>query len=163
MAYVERNFRANDGSGPMSHYFNLHDAVGRGCPNRPDDVALVQLFLQSLGNLPDSPVQGATLEIDGIWSSGLERGVRIFQRIARRWLRNRNTGETLLVDGLTLPARGLYIEGRRMYTIIALNKSYAHYYWNDYRQLYLMTRITGGPGQRGTTATRRQPAAIVRS
>jgi hypothetical protein len=34
-----------------------------------------------------------------------------------------------------LPACGIYLEGTlQMYTIIALNKAYAHYYWHDYQQ-----------------------------
>lgn len=136
MAYVETNFRANDGSGPMAHYLNVSEAVGTGCPNRPDDVALVQSFLHSLGNLPESPVQRSPLLIDGLFHVGLARGICLFQSLVRRVLRRRQSGETILVDGLILPARGVYVEGLRMYTIVALNKAYAHYYWHDYLQKY---------------------------
>mgnify|MGYP000122274024 CR=1 FL=1 len=133
MAYVESTFRANDGSGPMGHYFNLTEAVGNGCPNRLDDVALTQTFLQSLSNLPESPVQGGTMHVDGLWTPQLGRGIALFQKLARRGLKSRGASEVISVDGLILPARGVYVEGTlQMYTIIALNKAYAHYYWHDY-------------------------------
>jgi hypothetical protein len=125
----------------MAHYFNLNEAVGTGCPNRPDDVALVQVFFQSLSNLPESPVQGGTMFIDGLWTPRLSRSIRLFQKLARRGLRRRNTNESIAIDGLILPARGVYVEGTlRMYTMIALNKAYAHYYWHDYQQFWPMQR-----------------------
>ncbi len=135
MAYIETNFRANDGSGPMVHYFNLHGAVGSGCPNRRDDVALVQHLLRALGNLPESPVQNNPLQVDGIWTPALGRAVLLFQKLANRGLRRRGAGEFLAVDGQVVPARGIYRGATlQMYTIVALNKAYAHYYWPDYRQ-----------------------------
>lgn len=136
VAYVETSFRANDGSGPMVHYMNVTEAVGTGCPNRPDDVALIQTFLNSLGNLPESPVQGSPSPVDGRFSVPLARGICLFQSLVRKVLRRRQSGETIVVDGLILPARGVYVEGLRMYTIVALNKAYAHYYWHDYLQKY---------------------------
>lgn len=124
----------------MVHYLNVSEAVGTGCPNRPDDVALVQSFLNSLANLPESPVQRFPLPIDGLFHEGLARGVGFFQSLVRRVLRRRRSGETIRVDGLVLPARGVYVEGLRLYTIVALNKAYAHYYWHDYLQKDPLTR-----------------------
>ena len=125
----------------MGHYFNLSEAVGNGCPNRPDDVALIQVFLQSLSNLPESRVQGGTMSVDGIWTPQLSRGIALFQKLARRGLRRRGGNESIAIDGLVLPARGVYIEGTlQMYAIIALNKAYAHYYWHDYLQRWPIHR-----------------------
>ncbi len=107
MAYVETTFRANDGSGPMAHYFNLTGAVGNGCPNYPNDVALIQTLLQSLSNLPESRVQGGGMQVDGVWNARLRRGIQLFQKLARRGLRRRGAGESIEVDGLILPARGV--------------------------------------------------------
>lgn len=125
----------------MAHYFNLTEAVGNGCPNRPDDVALIQVFLQSLSNLPESRVQGGTMLVDGIWTPQLGRGIALFQKLARRGLRRRGADESISVDGLILPARGVYVVGTlQMYTVIALNKAYAHYYWHDYLQKWPIQR-----------------------
>ncbi len=125
----------------MVHYLNVGEAVGIGCPNRPDDVALIQTFLHSLGNLPESPVQGVPLAIDGVFRPGLGRGVSLFQKLVRRVLRRRQGGESIDVDGLVLPARGVYVEGGlRMYTIVALNKAYAHYFWHDYLQQWPLVK-----------------------
>lgn len=135
MAYVETTFRANDGSGPMAHYFNVSQAVGDGCPNRADDVALIQVLLQSLSNLPESHVKGGKVVVDGVWNQSMSRGIMLFQKIAQRGLRRRGAGETIGVDGIIYPANGVYVnDGLQMYTIIAMNKAYAHYYWHDYLQ-----------------------------
>lgn len=125
----------------MAHYFNLTEAVGNGCPNRPDDVALIQVFLQSLSNLPESRVQGGAMLVDGEWTPQLSRGIVLFQRLAARGLRRRGAGETISVDGLILPALGVYVgDTLQMFTIIALNKAYAHYYWHDYLQKWPLQR-----------------------
>lgn len=134
MAYVETGLRANDGSGPMVHYLNVSEPVGNGLPNRRDDVALVQVFLQALGNLPQSPVHSKRFPVDGLWRPELRRGLVLFQKLARRALRSRGAGESLEPDGIVIPARGIYHGTLRMYTIVALNKAYAHYYWPDYMQ-----------------------------
>jgi hypothetical protein len=141
LAYLETTFWANDGSGPMAHYFNLSEPVGKSCPNRPDDVALIQVLLQSLCNLPESPVQGGTMLVDGIWTPQLSRAVRIFQKLAARGLARRGAGERIAVDELVVPARAIYVDDTLlMFTIIALNKAYAHYYWHDYVQKWPMQR-----------------------
>jgi hypothetical protein len=141
----------------MVHYLNVTDAVGTGCPNRPDDVALIQTFLQSLGNLPESPVQGSPLDVDGVWHPNLGRGIVLFQKLVRRVFRRRGAGESIDVDGLIVPARGVYIEGLRMYTIVALNKAYAHYFWHDYLQKWPMIKaeavILAGGGKRAAGAS----------
>ncbi|BDC50192.1 hypothetical protein F183_A25080 [Bryobacterales bacterium F-183] len=136
MAYLETSFRANDGSGPMAHYVNVSEPVGNGLANRRDDVALVQVFLQALSNLPESPVHPRRFPIDGIWRPELRRGLVLFQKLARRALRRRGAGEWIEADGMVLPANSIYAEGGelRMYTIVALNKAYAHYYWPNYLQ-----------------------------
>ena len=61
----------------MAHYFNVTQAVGNGCPNRPDDVALIQILLRSLNNLPESHVQDGGLVVDGVWSAHLRARTRL--------------------------------------------------------------------------------------
>jgi hypothetical protein len=152
----------------MVHYLNVTEAVGTGCPNRPDDVALIQTFLQSLGNLPESPVQGSPLEVDGVWHPNLGRGIVLFQKLVRRVFRRRGAGESIDVDGLIVPARGVYVEGLRMYTIVALNKAYAHYFWHDYLQKWPMIKaeaviLAGGKRGGASLSSQSSPPPKSRS
>jgi hypothetical protein len=150
----------------MVHYLNVSESVGISCPNRPDDVALIQVFLNSLGNLPESPVQGVPVEIDGIFRPGLTRGISLFQKLVRKVLRRRGSGETIDVDGLVVPATGVYVEGLRMFTIVALNKAYAHYYWHDYLQRWPLIKaetLLSEAGRRGTDASPRHSLPFVES
>lgn len=162
---MEMGWRANDGSGPMVHYLNIGEPVGNGLPNRRDDVALVQVFLQALSNLPESLVQPRGFAVDGLWKPELRRGLLFFQKRAHRALRARGAGETIEADGIVIPARGVYHGTLQMYTIIALNKAYAHYYWHDYMQhwplqqaLRVMTSGREAPGKGASPSRSRRLA-----
>lgn len=153
----------------MAHYLSVSEPVGTGCPNRPDDVALVQIFLKSLGNLLESPVRSSSLAIDGVFDVTLARGIWLFQSLVRRILRRRQNGETILVDALILPAQGVYVEGLRLYTIVALNKAYAHYYWYDYLEKYPLTKAKAvaaelsEAGKRETAANPQRSSSTAQS
>jgi hypothetical protein len=73
------------------------------------------------------------------------------------------------VDGLILPARGVYVEGLRLYTIVALNKAYAHYDWHGYLDKYPLVKAEAvaaafsEAGRRETAANPRRSSSTVQS
>ena len=152
MAYVEYRFTAKQGKGPMKHYCNLTAGVGPKQPNRPDDVALVQYFLKSFYDDPEFPLSGENIEVDGVYGPTTSRAIHAFQELAAKVLGKSGQAEGLAEDGIVDRARGIFGQHRSMYTIIAMNKMYAHRRWNDYRLLWPMIEIREMLAPQGLTA-----------
>jgi len=107
--------------------FTNDSAVGTGCPNKHDDVLLVQFFLKVISEGPDAarykPVNKPALTCDGLWGSNSQAYLN--QYISANSAAN--PGAPLKDDGRVDPV----VNGRFMgslsgtlYTILALNNSY---------------------------------------
>jgi hypothetical protein len=99
MAFRDSKSCANDA---WPSYYNLHAAVGPDCPNRKDDVMLVQFLLKQHYSSPQHRAYAPAGEmvVDGIWGPITSRWLVAFQ------LSKRNAGWLVLVDGRADPARG---------------------------------------------------------
>jgi hypothetical protein len=102
-------------------------AVGNGCPNRRDDVLLVQFFLkvlsegQSQRNL--TPDGFGPINIDGLWGPTSQAYLNFFLEVNSA----ANPGSPLTQDGRVDPVVSGRFFGSRsghVYTIIALNSLY---------------------------------------
>lgn len=118
----------------VRHVYLVDAAVGRGSPNRRDDVLLVQFFLHALwGTKPDKdkPIGGGgpAPAIDGICGARTIEAIQIFQRWY--WRQPATGGFT---DGKVEPLPfGRSVGPRRQnpYTIIGLNVNYGAEYGID--------------------------------
>lgn len=111
-------------------FYNVSQAVGKGCPNLPDDVMLVQFFIRELakdatvapGTRPSAP-----LTVDGVYTPNLGEWILWVQKAS-----NAKAAGTTLADGRVDPARGMANDPKFLkssishtqYTIVTLNASY---------------------------------------
>ena len=111
-------------------FYNVSQAVGKGCPNLPDDVMLVQFFIRELAK--DATVAPGTrpaapLTVDGVYSPNLGEWIMWIQKAS-----NAKAAGTTLADGRVDPARGMANDPKFLkssishtqYTIVTLNASY---------------------------------------
>jgi hypothetical protein len=102
----------------LSSFYNLNMAVGPGCPNRQDDVMLVQFLLKQFYAAPDrqgtAPV--GEMKVDGMWGPTTARWILAFQ------LRMKHHHGAIFADGRVDPARSFVSSiSHTVYTIIWLN------------------------------------------
>lgn len=111
-------------------FYNVDQAVGKGCPNLPDDVMLVQFFIRELakdpsvgpGTRPATPIT-----VDGMYTPAVGEWILWIQKSM-----NAKAPGTSLADGRVDPARGISTSGsflkstisHTQYTIVTLNASY---------------------------------------
>jgi len=107
--------------------YTIDQAVGNGCPNRRDDVLLVQFFLKVVSEGPDksgfTPVGRGPMKIDGFW--GPISQAYLNQFIA--FNSTQNPTSPLTQDGRVDPVVHGRATGSRtglLYTILALNVTY---------------------------------------
>ena len=107
--------------------YTVDMAVGVGCPNRRDDVLLVQFFLKVVSEGPETalykPPGQPPMATDGAWG-------RISQAYLNQYISANsavNPGAPLTQDGRVDPVMNGRFFGSRtgnLYTILALNASY---------------------------------------
>jgi hypothetical protein len=107
--------------------YTIDQAVGNGCPNRRDDVLLVQFFLKVVSEGPQTsqytPAGRGPMNADGTW--GPTSQAYLNQYIAANSALN--PGAPLTQDGRVDPVVGGHVTGSRsghLYTILALNNTY---------------------------------------
>ena len=87
-------------SGSMPSFYNLDMAVGPDCPNRRDDVMLVQFLLKQFYAAPDRVADAprGEMKVDGWWGGTTARWILAFQQ------RLKKKGLSICVDGQVDPA-----------------------------------------------------------
>lgn len=109
-------------------YYTVDQAVGQGCPNRRDDVLLIQFFLRvALEDGGDSPGyrppgQGP-ISIDGVCGSQTIAYIKFMQEEGKR----RNPGHNVAADCRIDPIRSGQTQSSLGFTygIVGLNVLYA--------------------------------------
>ena len=111
----------------MKLVHTVDQAVGTGCPNRRDDVLLVQFFLKVVSDGPErsllTPGGFPPLHIDGLWGP-------ISQAYLDQYIQVKsaeNPASQLSEDGRVDPVVSGRVSGSMtglIYTILALNKTY---------------------------------------
>ena len=111
----------------MKLVYTNDQAVGNGCPNRRDDVLLVQFFLKVISDGPGkgdfTPAGRGPLSIDGLWGP-------ISQAFLNQYIAvnsAENPTSPLTRDGRVDPVVNGRVSGSRsghVYTILALNNTY---------------------------------------
>ena len=129
MAYVERRFPRPDVNLPF--FFNVHEAVGPGAPNRHGDVLLVQTMLAGILNDPSYGYR-ETVPTTGISDAATGRAILQFQRSFRRMVHRATGYRDGATDGRVSPSRNGELGYQRgstawSYTIIELNIEYKLY------------------------------------
>lgn len=105
--------------------YTVDQAVGRGRPNKQDDVALVQFLTRRvLEGWNDLPPGRPALMIDGVFSENTYRYVEYFQNGQNE----RSPPGFLIADGVISPMpnrSGVVPNSDKMYTIVNLNTNYS--------------------------------------
>lgn len=124
MARVMLNAAAN-----FKIVYVVDQAVGRACPNRRDDVLLVQFFLRVASEGPKkarlTTPGGKPLQVDGMWGPSSQAMLDRF--IAVENVDNPEPHLLLVNDGRVDPtASGTLLgsKSKSMYTILALNVAF---------------------------------------
>ncbi len=137
MAYKD-NFEGDalDNVSHLTVFWNIHQSVGWGCPNRPDDVMLVQFLLKRVMHnqveyyrLPELPTK-KDLAVDGIFGPQTYKWIRFYQSMMPNFFHQ--DGKVDAVDG----TRKKSTKQHRVYTIIMLNLEFAdrdYIYYHDLR------------------------------
>jgi|ERR1700722_5147573 hypothetical protein len=114
-------------TGVLPVLYAIDQAVGSGCPNRRDDVLLVQFLLKVVSEGPKkdkyTPPGRGPIQCDGAW--GPISQAYLNQYIAANSASNPNS--PLTKDGRVDPVVAGNFTGSRtgnLYTIVALNHSY---------------------------------------
>lgn len=112
----------------LAHIYNVSARVGapKSCPNQPDDVQLVQLFLRDL-----MPVMAKGSSIQQYPTlSGRMDAVTAF------WIYHlqNSSGEITTVDGIVSPAQGVGF-GQKVWFISGLNYKYNQYFPDRFNKL----------------------------
>jgi hypothetical protein len=107
--------------------YTIDQAVGNGCPNRRDDVLLVQFFLKVVSEGPQksefTPAGRGPMNTDGGWGPASQAYLNQFIVVNSA----QNPGSPLTQDGRVDPVVGGRVTGSQtghVYTILALNTSY---------------------------------------
>jgi len=123
------------GAAKHSVIFVNDDAVGPGCPNRRDDVLLVQFMLGMLaavnsrfefGDVDFAPIGfPRNLKIDGICGPHTIASIKSFQRMGS--LKKQGTAMAMIMDGIVNPVRAgqpWTPLGSNVLTIVRMNHEY---------------------------------------
>ncbi len=137
MAYKDKfEGEAINPANQLSHFWNIHENVGWGCRNRPDDVMLVQFLLKGAIRLYLDQYKGIfkqptknDLVVDGIFGPQTHKWIKAYQSIMPGYFHQ--DGKVDAIDG----TREYSTKQHRLYTIVALNGDFsAHYvYFHDLR------------------------------
>jgi hypothetical protein len=120
-------------------FYAIDHAVGAGCPNRRDDVLLVQFFLRALAPRGDpethesfTPSGEGILAVDGICGSRSITYIKHFQGMMNRAAKDISMGtwQDGRVDPVPAGRQFGPLHGRA-YTMIHLNTSYAAVFGTD--------------------------------
>jgi hypothetical protein len=125
------------GLSPEPYFYNVDEAVGPSCPNRRDDVLLVQYFLKVAfdnGKAYDPPLvppAGQPLTVTGMADPITFRWIKDFQEQAKK------KGHKNALDGRVDKAKGTGIGtiSHTQYTITFLNLTYKKVRPNDYANI----------------------------
>jgi len=111
------------------------EAVGPACPNRRDDVLLVQFMLGTMaamnsrfqrGDVDFAPIGfSRTLKMDGVCGPHTVASIKSFQRMGS--LRKTGTPMEMINDGIVTPVRGgqpWTPRGGNVLTIVRMNHEY---------------------------------------
>jgi hypothetical protein len=114
--------------GAISICYTIDAAVGAGCPNKKDDVLLVQFFLKVISEGPAAdryrPPNQKPITCDGLWGPNSQAYLNRY--IAANSAANPNS--PLKQDGRVDPVVNGKATGSRtgtLYTILALNDTYS--------------------------------------
>lgn len=110
-------------------FYNVDAAVGPGCPNQKNDVLLVQYFLRTINNNPNSfapplpPLPlgpGEIITLDGIAGPITFRAIKHFQEVGRA------RGNSIATDGRVDRAvgKGTGALTQSTFTIVFLNNAF---------------------------------------
>jgi hypothetical protein len=123
------------GQSSYSIIFVNDEAVGRGCPNRRDDVLLIQFMLGMLaainsrfefGEVDFAPTGfPRTLKMDGICGPHTIASIKNFQRMGS--LKKQGTALAMIMDGIVNPVRAgqpWTPLGSNVLTIVRMNHEY---------------------------------------
>lgn len=126
--------------------YTIDLAVGNGCPNRRDDVLLVQFFLKVVSEGPQksefTPAGRGPMQTDGVWGPVSQAYLNQFIAVPAK-LNSQNPGAPLTQDGRVDPVVGGRTTGSltgNVYTILALNTSY-----KNVRSVFALQDITTDP------------------
>jgi len=113
-------------TGLLKLVYTIDQAVGSGCPNKRDDVLLVQFFLKVISEGPErtlfTPLGRGPIGTDGIWGPTSQAYLDKFITVNS----SQNPDSPLTKDGRVDPVVGGKITGSisgHVYTILALNTS----------------------------------------
>jgi hypothetical protein len=111
----------------MRVFYDVEAAVGRGAPNKRDDLLLVQFFLRVAMENADSPgymPPGQTqIDIDGHYGPQTQAYIDFFQQEAKR----RNPARMPILDGCIHPVHTPFarpVGPEQVHDIYALNRLY---------------------------------------
>ena len=111
--------------GQPRNFYNVNTAVGKGAPNRRDDVLLVQYFLREIfkgvSAFKGDPFPGGALAVDGRSGPQTVAAIRHFQKVAQK--RKIATAQ----DGRVDPPVGERFYGsisQTQYTIVTMNAAF---------------------------------------
>jgi hypothetical protein len=112
----------------LNMLYTVDQAVGRGCPNQRDDVALVQFFVRRvLEGWNDLPPGLPLLSIDGNFAEPTRKYVEYWQKGENK--RNTATDWRHYEDGVVSPiADRSGMRGNNVYTMVTLNTNYSDRY-----------------------------------
>lgn len=114
-------------------FYNVHNSVGLGSPNRRDDVLLVQYLLHTIYDRPGRPNSptGGPLRVDGICGPTTDNYIRFFQQSLNA------RGIQAPIDGRVDRARGNLVGPRTssQYIITLINFAFRNIRPDDYRNL----------------------------
>jgi peptidoglycan hydrolase-like protein with peptidoglycan-binding domain len=115
----------NDAGGAPRNFYNVDTAVGQGCPNRRDDVLLVQYFLREsfkgVSDFKKDPFPGGVLAVDGRAGPQTFAAIRHFQKVSKA------KGFSSAQDGRVDPPVGEKFHGsisQTQYTILTMNVAF---------------------------------------
>jgi len=125
---MARLFLFSKPGGCLKVFYGIDQEVGLGCPNKRDDVALVQFLLRAVLE-DDKELEvpaGPPLAIDGVCGPRTIEYIKSFQSQQTAQAKAHG-GRGLVEDGRVSPALqrdGFGSISRREYTIVALNVRY---------------------------------------
>jgi hypothetical protein len=135
MAYKDKfEGEALDTQSGMTFFWNIHEDVGWGCRNRPDDVMLVQFLLRGVfqnycKHYKVAPPTKKPLAVDGIFGPQTYKWIKAFEDVIPGF--SHHDGKVDAIDG----TRSMSTIKKRHYTIIGLNLDFSwdYVYFHDLR------------------------------
>jgi len=119
----------------LVHFYNVDFAVGPGCPNKRDDVLLVQYLMKAVfDSAPTERPPGPPLTVDGVAGEITFRHITRVQDLAHRLGKT-----TQAVDGRVDKAKKTTVASisHTVYTIVNLCAGYKHARPKDYANIAL--------------------------